>query len=54
MSAERAQNWDYPGDQENAEPELLPHWADSDHPDDRLDAAYRSGIVPPDQRRIKP
>jgi hypothetical protein len=27
-------------------------WTDPDHPDAVLDAAYRAGIVPPDQRWV--
>jgi hypothetical protein len=32
------------------EDELPEPWTDPDHPDDVLDAAYRSGIMPPDER----
>jgi hypothetical protein len=53
--AERAAaGWDdRPGDLAG-DAELFSSWTDPDHPDDRLDWAYRSGILPPDQRRIKP
>jgi hypothetical protein len=34
-----------------AEPDVdAEPWADPDHPDPKLDAAYRGGIVPPAQR----
>jgi hypothetical protein len=47
--AERARDWErHPGDLEDrtkAEP-----WTNPDRPDPMLDAAYRSGIVPPERR----
>jgi hypothetical protein len=49
--AERAANGnEQPGDIEAVNPAP---WTDPDRPVERLDWAYRSGIVPPDQRRVK-
>lgn len=46
--AARAAIWDQtPGDYELG----LGPWTDPDHPNARLDAAYRAGIVPPEARR---
>ncbi len=46
--ADRAATWDqHPGDLEDSP---AAPWTDPDHPDPVLDAAYRSGIVPPAQR----
>jgi hypothetical protein len=43
--AERAARWDE--QQGDLEDRPIEPWRDPDHPDERLDAAYRSGIVPP-------
>ncbi len=49
--AERAAWWDAHGRGDLDETSPTEPWTDPDHPDERLDAAYRAGIVPPAQRR---
>jgi hypothetical protein len=52
--AERAAWWDAHGRGDLDENSPIEPWTDPDHPDDRLGAAYRSGIVPPARRERRP